>query len=119
MSLAAHLSAYEGLDREPDVVDYDDAGSLTLSRVPSRQRRTSISYDPVPITGLDQETKKLEPVAAYEVSVERRIGGWIPIICEAAKHSYLRSTGTCRSHFLCPWIWHCFRICGAEADFGR
>jgi hypothetical protein len=79
MSLVQHVSVIEGIDREPDVF-FDDVASLQLSRVPSRQRRTSISYDPVPVITLDQEAKKLEPVGAYEVTVQKRLGKTISMV---------------------------------------
>jgi hypothetical protein len=72
MSLVQHVSAIEGVDREPDIVD--DVASLQLSRVPSRLRRTSISYDPMPVTTLEQKAMKMEPVGAYEVSERKRLG---------------------------------------------
>jgi hypothetical protein len=72
MSLVQHVSAVEGIDREPDV--FDDIASLPLSRTASRQRRTSISYDPVPILAIEQEETRLEPVGAYEVSNQKRFG---------------------------------------------
>ena len=72
MSLAQHVSAVEGPDRDIDA--FDDIASLQLSRTTSRQRRTSINYDPVPVHPLDQEGSKLEPVGAYEVSVQKRLG---------------------------------------------
>jgi hypothetical protein len=72
MSLVQHVSAVEGPDRDCDV--FDDIASLQLSRTTSRQRRTSISYDPVPVHALEQENKKLEPVGAYEVSIKKRLG---------------------------------------------
>lgn len=72
MSLVQHVSAVEGTDRDPDV--FDDIASLALSRTTSRQRRTSISYDPVPAHPFEQDESKLEPVGAYEVSLRKRLG---------------------------------------------
>lgn len=74
MSLVQHVSAVEGTDREPDV--FDDIASLQLSRVGSRQRRLSLSYDPILplLQAYEQDVKKLEPVGAYVVSTEKRIG---------------------------------------------
>jgi hypothetical protein len=71
MSIARHASAVEGTDRKPD--GFDDVASIRLSRPPSRQCRTSISYDPAPTAALEQQVK-LEPVGAYGATVERRLG---------------------------------------------
>ncbi|KAI1626403.1 MFS transporter, LAT3 family, solute carrier family 43, member 3 [Exophiala viscosa] len=66
MSLAQHVSVVEGFD-EPIEADYV---SLRLSRQPSLQ----LSYDPIPPThGPGQVVEKLENIAAYEVSVGKRI----------------------------------------------
>lgn len=73
MSLMQNVSAVEGLDRDPDV--FDNIVSLQLSRVGSRQSRTSIGYDPVPAHVLVRGGNKLEPVGAYDVSVQKRLGG--------------------------------------------
>lgn len=79
MSLVQHVSAVEGLDRQPLLEN--DAESLLsgypLSQAPSHSRRGSfnISYDPAPEAGLEQK-EKLEPVAAYEVPFIIRIGKW-------------------------------------------
>lgn len=78
MSLVQHVSAVEGVDREPIT---DDVASLQLSRVPSTQRRHSISYDPSPAPGLEHlwhQQKKLEPVGAYDVSERKRLGMYCP-----------------------------------------
>lgn len=80
MSLVQHVSALDGADRDPDV--FDDIASLQLSRVGSRQRRTSISYDPVNYA-LDQEVNKLEPVGAYDVSVQKRVGMYRSVLLHA------------------------------------
>lgn len=82
MSLVQHVSAVEGLDRQPLPRDADDTESLlsgyplslSLSQIPSRSRRGSfsISYDPAPAAGLDQK-ERVEVVPAYEVSVAKRV----------------------------------------------
>ncbi|KAF2102633.1 MFS transporter, LAT3 family, solute carrier family 43, member 3 [Rhizodiscina lignyota] len=71
MSLAQHVSAFEGVDREP--LEDDAESLLSLSQVPSRRtsRRPSLSYDPIPPAQDPQE--KLEPIGAYDVSQSKRL----------------------------------------------
>lgn len=64
MSLAQHVSSFEGVDQE-----YDDAAELRLERFPS----LSLSYDPLPAIA-QGPVEKLESQAAYEVSQRKRIG---------------------------------------------
>ncbi|KIW74282.1 hypothetical protein Z517_12222 [Fonsecaea pedrosoi CBS 271.37] len=80
MSLAQHVSSFEGIDHEPEPGDvaFDDRASLLsfhrLSRQPSIA--LSISYDPLPPGGADKNAgvpERLEPIAAYEVSRGMRI----------------------------------------------
>jgi hypothetical protein len=65
MSLVQHVTAVEGVDREPEE---PDIASLQLGRRLSR----TLSYDPIPIAA--QPSEKLPPVSAYEVSRKRRLG---------------------------------------------
>lgn len=117
MSFAQHLTTQESADREP-LFDDDDNASLqlsyySLSRVPSRQRRTSISYDPLPET-VEHEEKKIQPVAAYEVPPGKRLGkSRMPI---ARTHVLMcnRSPGRSRGSLLHSRVGHCFWLCGSE-----
>lgn len=82
MSLIQHVTAFEGVDWEPEAVDDDDASFLLppLSRQVSygslrgslRHRRTSISYDPV--IAIEHEIKKKAPRPAYKVPAGKRLG---------------------------------------------
>jgi hypothetical protein len=65
MSLVQHVTAAEGVDREPEELD---TASLLLGRRLSR----TLSYDPIPIAARPSE--KLPPVSAYEVSQKKRLG---------------------------------------------
>jgi hypothetical protein len=65
MSLVQHVTAVEGIDREPDE---PDTASLALGR----RLSLTLSYDPIPSTA--QPFEKLEPIGAYEVSQKKRIG---------------------------------------------
>lgn len=64
MSLAQHVSSFEGVDQE-----YDDITELRLERFPS----LSLSYDPLPAIAQGQ-VEKLESQPAYEVPQRIRIG---------------------------------------------
>lgn len=73
MSLAQHVSAFEGVDQDYTT---DDIGSLRLSRQPSLQ----INYDPIPpasVVGADDgdggDDDRIENLHAYEVSTTKRI----------------------------------------------
>ena len=71
MSLAQHVSAVEGVDRDVDF-DPDVASFHQLGRRTSRAS-LALSYDPTPFN----ETKpdeRLAPIGAYEVSRSKRIG---------------------------------------------
>lgn len=65
MSLVQHVTAVEGVDREPEE---PDTASLALGR----RLSLTLSYDPIPTTA--QSFEKLEPVGAYEVPRKERIG---------------------------------------------
>lgn len=82
MSLIQHVTAFEGVDWEPEAVEDDDSSFLLpLSRQIShtslragsiRNRRTSISYDPV--IAPEHEIKKKPPRPAYKVPAGKRLG---------------------------------------------
>ncbi|RDI89884.1 hypothetical protein Vi05172_g835 [Venturia inaequalis] len=81
MSLIQHVTAFEGVDWEPEAVEDDDSSFLLpLSRQIShtslragsiRNRRTSISYDPV--IAPEHEIKKKPPRPAYKVPAGKRL----------------------------------------------
>lgn len=81
MSLIQHVTAFEGVDWEPEAVEDDDSSFLLpLSRQIShtslrgsiRHRRTSISYDPVIAPEHEIKKKALRP--AYRVPAGKRLG---------------------------------------------
>jgi hypothetical protein len=83
MSLVQHVTAFEGVDWEPETAVDDDSSFLlpqSLSRQIShgslrgsiRPRRTSISYDPV--IAPEHEIKKKAPKPAYKVPAGKRLG---------------------------------------------
>jgi len=81
MSLVQHVTAFEGVDWEPETtVDDDSSFLLPLSRQISygslrgsiRHRPTSISYDP--LIALEHEIKKQAPNPAYKVPAGKRLG---------------------------------------------
>lgn len=87
MSLIQHVTAFEGVDWEPEAAVEDDDSSflLPLSRQVShtsvrpgsiRNRRTSISYDPV--IAPEYEIKKKAPRPAYKVPAGKRLGKCSP-----------------------------------------
>ena len=86
MSLVQHVSAVEGVDREPLDIDDDDRASrvsVQLGRRPSLQ----LTYDPLPfnVAGVQPLHEKHESVGAYEVSQRTRIGMYHDF--RAARHT--------------------------------
>jgi len=73
MSLVQHVSAVEGIDREPLNDDWEERASLQLGRQRSRAGSFSLSYDPIPLA-IQKPVEKLEPLGAYEVSKNVRLG---------------------------------------------
>lgn len=74
MSLVQHVSTVEGVDRNID---------LDLESFPQLGRRNSraslaLSYDPIPFMGEAKPEERLPPIAAYEVSPNKRIGATSP-----------------------------------------
>ena len=65
MSLVQHVTAVEGVDREPEEPD-------TSSLLSGRRLGRTLSYDPIPIAA--QPPDKLPPVSAYKVSRKKRLG---------------------------------------------
>jgi hypothetical protein len=65
MSLVQHVTAVEGVDREPEE---PDTASLALGR----RLSLTLSYDPIPNTV--QAFEKLQPIGAYKFSQKKRIG---------------------------------------------
>lgn len=68
MSLAQHVSSFEGVDQE-----YDEITELRLERFPS----LSLSYDPLPAIA-QGPVEKFESQPAYEVPQRLRIGRFSP-----------------------------------------
>jgi len=65
MSLVQHVTAVEGVDREPEEPD-------TASPLLGRRLSRTLSYDPIPIAA--QPSEKLPPACAYEVPQKKRLG---------------------------------------------
>lgn len=86
MSLVQHVSTVEGVDRNIDF-DLETASFHQLGRRNSRAS-LALSYDPTPFVSEVKPEERLPPIAAYEVSRNKRIGtrnpqqiAKFPILC--------------------------------------
>lgn len=75
MSLVQHVSAIEGVDREPEPDDdVTDTTAVTANLDSFAPIRRKISYDVFPAPSAPPETDDKHATAAYKVSDIRRLG---------------------------------------------